>query len=39
MSLIDGRAWILQLLKVGDDLIQRDTLKIGHVVTSRAPLS
>jgi hypothetical protein len=30
MSLIKGRAWILQFLEVDDDLVERDTLKVGH---------
>jgi hypothetical protein len=31
MALIDGRARVLQLLEMDDDLIQRDTLKVRHV--------
>jgi hypothetical protein len=30
MSLIDGRAWVFQFLKMDDDLIQRDTLRFRH---------
>jgi hypothetical protein len=30
MALIDGRARILQLFKVSDNFVQRDTLKIRH---------
>jgi hypothetical protein len=31
MSLIDGRARILELLEMDDDLIQRDVLRVCHV--------
>src|SRR5438270_6144776 len=31
MPPIDGRARLLQSLEVGDDLVERDTLKVGHV--------
>src|SRR5439155_17738165 len=31
MPPVDGRAWILQFLKMDDDLVERDTLKFGHV--------
>ena len=37
MSRMDGRARVLQLRKMDDDLIQRDTLRIGHVSSPPAP--
>jgi predicted transposase YbfD/YdcC len=36
---IDGRARVFQFLKMDDDLIQRDTLRIRHDSSSPAPLS
>jgi hypothetical protein len=30
VSLVDGRAWVFQLLKVSDDLVQNDPPMIGH---------
>ena len=38
MPSIDGRARILQFLKVDDDLVERDALKFGHV-SPPAPMS
>src|SRR4051812_47761107 len=39
MALIDGRARILQFLKVDDDLVERDALKVRHGSPPPAPVS